>query len=86
MVSASEDCVLGVDSASGWEEVGSKVPDSKYFRDYCGLCGMPIRVPKDRIGKFNACSFCQPAYRGVPGVSLYEQEWWLEQLNQAELI
>lgn len=83
MVSISAESVSTADLHSEYGEVGLKVPNSKYFRDYCGLCGTVIRVPKDRVGKFNSCSFCEPAYRGVPSVPLYEREWLQELLNQA---
>ena len=75
---SSERCVLGVDGDSDYGEMGSCVADSIYVRDYCYLCGEPIRVSSNMMGFPNACSRCQPSYRGTPGVAEAERLFWIE--------
>ena len=67
-------------------EIGVAVDDSQYFRDYCYMCGEPIRVPRQMLGLPNACSICQPDYRGKPGVIESERNFWLEQYELAEVM
>lgn len=87
MAISSADCVLIVGGVSNWGQVGSRIPHSKYRRDYCFLCGEPIRVALNMIGAPNACSFCQSAYRGSPGVAEAERLFWIkESLEEIEVI
>ena len=87
MISFSEHTVNNVNGLADWGEVGSRVPQSKYRRDYCFLCGEPIRVSLNMIGSPNACSFCQPAFRGSPGVDEGERLFWIKQtLDEVEVI
>lgn len=85
---SSVDCALIVDGDFDYGEVGDKIEDSRYFRAYCYLCDEPIRVQVNMIGYPNACSVCRPAYRGTPGVTLAERNFWLEQyyIDEAEVI
>ena len=70
-----------------WGEVGSPIKDSIYFRDYCYLCDEPIRVPLEKLGFPNACSFCQPDYRGISGVAEAKRLFWIRQyLDEVEVI
>jgi len=76
----------GVVCASGllveiYGEVGSPIKNSRFFRDYCYMpgCNEPIRVPRDNLGYPNVCSFCQPAYRGSPGVTEAERLFWIRE-------
>jgi hypothetical protein len=86
------ECVSDVDGHSDlsrvdcFGEVGAKIEDSRYVRDYCFICDEPIRVPRRMLGLPNGCSRCQPAYRGSPGVADAERNFWLEQYEMAELI
>lgn len=85
MVSFSEPCVINADGLAQWGEVGTRVKDSIFFRDYCYLCGEPIRVPPKMIGFPNACSFCRPDYRGTPGVTESERIFWIRQYLEHSL-
>lgn len=79
--------VEDVNGRFDYGEVGSPVWDSKYYRDYCYLCNEPIRVSLDKLGFPNACSFCQPAYRGSPGVAEAKRLFWIKQyLDEVEVI
>jgi len=72
---------------SNYGEVGSPIKNSRYARDYCFICGEPIRVPLTQIGCPNACSFCQPAYRGMAGVTEAERMFWIrETWREVEVI
>lgn len=87
MVRFSEQDVVCVNGVSDWGPVGSRIQHSKYRRDYCFLCGEPIRVSLDMIGLPNSCSFCQPAYRGTPGVAGAERMFWIrESWEEVEVI
>jgi len=77
MVSISAQSAFGVNGRSKWGKVGSPIIGSRYVRDYCFLCFEPIRVPKDRLGKPNSCSFCQTAYRGYQGIAEAERIFWI---------
>ena len=84
---SSGDYVGIADGASNWGKVGSIIPQSKYRRDYCFICGEPIRVSPTMIGFPNSCSFCQLAYRGSPGVTEAERMFWIrETWELAEVI
>lgn len=90
---SSGDCVLAADGRFDYivelyGEVGSPISGSIYFRDYCFICEIePIRVPLCMIGFPNACSFCQPAYRGTQGVTEAERMFWIKQTwDEAEVI
>lgn len=79
--------VVCANGLSNWGQVGSRIPHSIYRRDYCFLCGEPIRVEEDMIGHPNSCSFCQPAYRGTTGVAEAERLFWIRQTwDEAEVI
>lgn len=81
------DCASDAGGDFEWGEVGCRITHSKYRRDYCFLCGEPIRVALDMIGLPNSCSFCQPDYRGTPGVAEAERMFWIRQyLDEAEVI
>ena len=72
-----------------WGRVGSRIPSSRFFRDYCYMpgCREPIRVPKEMVGHPNSCSFCQPAFRGTPGVAEAKRMFWIKQsLDEVEVI
>ena len=72
---------------SNYGEVGSPIKGSKYVRDYCFICFEPIRVPLEQIGLPNSCSFCQPAYRGMAGVTEAERMFWIrETWREVEVI
>lgn len=87
MVSISAHSAIDVVGVSEWGPVGCWIPNSKYRRDYCYLCGEPIRVALNMIGLPNSCSFCQPAYRGTPGVPEAERLFWIKQyLDEVEVI
>jgi hypothetical protein len=45
------------------EPVGTKIEGSQYVRDYCFMCGEPIRVSAKNILWPNACSVCRPEPR-----------------------
>ena len=77
---------LGSQEDADYGEVGTPVEDSRYCRDYCYLCSEPIRVPLSMLGLPNACSGCQPDYRGKPGVVEAERNFWSEQYELAEVI
>lgn len=72
MVSTLVDSVSDADSHSQWGEIGEPIEGSIYLRDYCLVCGQPIRVEPEMIGKPNSCQECDHRYRGRPGVSTYE--------------
>lgn len=81
------DCASDAGGVSDWDQVGCRIPHSKYKRDYCFLCGEPIRVALTMIGRPNSCSFCQPAYRGTPGVVEAERMFWIRQsLDEVEVM
>lgn len=87
MVGFSEHCARDADGVAQWGEVGSPIIGSRFVRDYCYICNEPIRVPREQISYPNACSFCQPAYRGSPGVSEAERLFWIRQnLEENEVI
>lgn len=73
-------------AADCYGEAGTPVEDSQYFRAYCYLCSEPIRVPLSMLGFPNACSGCQPDYRGKPGVVEAERNFWSEQYELAEVL
>lgn len=85
---SSADCVLPAGGDFNYGEVGVPIEDSQYFRAYCYLCSEPIRVPRGMLGFPNACSGCQPAYRGSPGAVEAERNFWFEQyyLDMAEVL
>lgn len=85
---SSVDVVLNADGHFDWGQVGSPIPGSIYYRDYCFICQIePIRVPRCMIGYPNACSFCQPAYQGKPGVAEAERMFWIKQfLEEVEVL
>lgn len=64
---SSVDCVglaaglLGstVLEADYFGDIGEKIEDSQYYRDYCYLCNEPIRVPCGKLREHNACMGCQ---------------------------
>lgn len=68
-----------------WGAVGSAIPGSRYYRDYCTRCSEPMRVEEDRVGDEHFCSECDPPHMGVgnatPGMGLdkdpdaYEPAW-----------
>jgi hypothetical protein len=71
--------VIDVVGLSEYGEIGSRIHNSKFRRDYCFICGEPIRVSLNMIGKPNSCSFCQPAYRSSPGITEVERMFWIEE-------
>jgi hypothetical protein len=55
---------------------GDKIPRSSYFRTFCGECGTPMRVSKNRLyveipgtdikfKTFPQCEDCNPKHIGV---------------------
>lgn len=53
--------------------VGSRIPGSRLFRDYCKECGVPIRVTSalraDQDGRivWNYCEQCEPDHNPNKG-------------------
>lgn len=74
--------VLGSLEVDYYGEPGAPIEDSVFVRAYCYLCNEPIRVPRRMIGFPNACSVCNPNYRGRPGVVEAERNFWFEQFYQ----
>ena len=70
--------VLIAVGVSKWGEVGSRVPNSKYFRDYCYICSEPIRVPIEKIGYPNPCSGCIDFYRGTPAIPEALRDYYIK--------
>lgn len=64
------------------EEKGSKIRGSKYYRDFCFVCGDAIRVPKRKLRVPNACNFCEPAYQGIPGIAEAVRSWYIERFGE----
>lgn len=79
MENSSEQSVL---TADGAVDRGCRVPGSKYYRDYCYVCGEPIRVPKRKLKYLNACSGCMAEYRGRPGVADSVVNWFIERFGE----
>lgn len=77
--------LLGLPEADCFGEKGSRIKSSHYFRDYCYLCNEPIRVPRRLLRHHNACSVCEPRYRGKPGVNDIERNFWIEQYQEQEI-
>lgn len=76
---STELCVSLVGGVSNFGKAGTPVEDSQYYRAYCYICGEPIRVSRRMLSFPNACSMCQPDYRGRPGVNEAERNFWFEQ-------
>jgi hypothetical protein len=44
--------------AGSKQKAGEQIPGSKYFREYCYICGDAIRVPEDLVGRKETCHLC----------------------------
>ena len=51
--------------------VGSPIPGSRFFREFCSRCGEPMRVTEDRIGSHVLCGDCDPKHKGVGNPTPY---------------
>lgn len=56
--------------------VGKQIPGSRFFREFCGRCGTPMRVTKENVGQLNFCGDCDPGHIGVgnPSTSLNDYD------------
>ena len=52
------------ESAATQVRPGTRIPGSKYLRDYCKVCGESIRVKEDAVIGDNCCPDCDyPGWR-----------------------
>jgi len=57
-----------------WLQRGKPIPGSCYYRDFCALCGEPIRVPKSRLNVPNVCRDCRGHQAPPPRTGLTKRQ------------
>ena len=50
--------VEAVAPPSDCSDRGTRIPGSKYYREYCAQCGEPMRVTEDKVGTKPRCDRC----------------------------
>jgi len=72
--------------AGAAEKRGEKIPNSKYYRDFCFVCGEAMRVEKFKLKHNNPCQVCcKFAFRDNPGVRQAERQWLIDTAPRPEI-